>query len=51
MKKCGWNIVQIPADKNGIITPEAVTALLTPDTMLAAVMAVNNETGSIQPIY
>lgn len=51
MKKSGWNIVQIPADKNGIITPEAVTALLTPDTMLVAVMAVNNETGSIQPIY
>ncbi|MCR4954676.1 MAG: cysteine desulfurase [Treponema sp.] len=51
MKKCGWNIVQIPADKNGIITPEAVTALLTPDTMLVTVMAVNNETGSIQPIY
>lgn len=51
MKKCGWNVVQIPSDKNGIITPEAVTALLTQDTMLVAVMAVNNETGSIQPIY
>ena len=51
LKKCGWNVVSIPADKDGIITPEAVTNLLTPDTMLVCVMAVNNETGSIQPIY
>lgn len=51
LKKCGWNVVSIPADKDGIITPEAVTSLLTPDTMLVCVMAVNNETGSIQPIY
>jgi len=46
----GWNVKSIPADKYGIITPEAVTSLLTPDTMLVCVMAVNNETGSIQPI-
>ena len=51
MKKCGWNVNSIPADKNGIITPEAVEKLLTSDTMLVCVMAVNNETGSIQPIY
>lgn len=51
MKHCGWNVVSIPADKNGIITPEAVTQLLTPETTLVCVMAVNNETGSIQPVY
>jgi len=51
MKHCGWNIVQIPANKDGIITPEAVTNLITSDTMLICVMAVNNETGNIQPIY
>lgn len=51
LKKIGWNIVSIPADKYGIITPEAVAELLTDDTMLVCVMAVNNETGSIQPIY
>ena len=51
MKKCGWNVDSIPADKNGIITPDAVEKLLTSDTMLVCVMAVNNETGSIQPIY
>lgn len=51
LKKLGWNVKYIPANKDGIITPEAVTELLTPDTMFVTVMAVNNETGSIQPIY
>ena len=51
MKHCGWNVVQIPSDKNGIITPENVVKLLTPQTMMVCVMAVNNETGAIQPIY
>ncbi|MCR4631621.1 MAG: aminotransferase class V-fold PLP-dependent enzyme, partial [Treponema sp.] len=51
MKHCGWTVVQIPSDKYGIITPEAVTSLITKDTMIICVMAVNNETGAIQPIY
>ena len=51
LKNCGWNVVQIPADSNGVITPEAVTSLITNDTMLICIMAVNNETGVIQPIY
>ena len=51
MKHCGWNVIQIPCDKYGIIRPEAVTELLTNDTMIVCVMAVNNETGAIQPIY
>lgn len=51
LTKCGWNVVSIPADKYGIIQPETVESLLTPDTMLVSIMAVNNETGSIQPIY
>lgn len=51
MKKCGWKVNVISSDKNGIITPEAVLSSLTSDTMIVCVMAVNNETGSIQPIY
>ncbi len=51
LKNCGWNVVQIPANSDGIITPEAVTSLITNDTMLICIMAVNNETGVIQPIY
>ena len=51
LKNCGCNVIQIPANADGIITPEAVTSLLTSDTVLVCIMAVNNETGIIQPIY
>ena len=51
MKHLGWNVVSIPANNYGIITPEAVVNCLTKDTMIVCVMAVNNETGAIQPIY
>ncbi len=51
LEKCGWKVISIPADEKGIITPQAVEKLLTKDTMLVCVMAVNNETGSIQPVY
>ena len=51
LEKCGWKVVSIPANKEGIITPEAVVSKLTSDTVLVCIMAVNNETGAIQPIY
>ncbi len=50
VKKAGCKVEYIPADKDGVITPEAVTSLLTKETLLVCVMAVNNETGVIQPI-
>ncbi len=51
LKNCGWKVIQIPAGSDGVITPEAVTSLLTSDTVLVCIMAVNNETGVIQPVY
>ena len=51
LKNCGWKVVQIPADSDGVIQPESVTSLMTSDTVLICIMAVNNETGVIQPIY
>lgn len=51
MQKCGIHVIQIPPDSDGIITPRAVTGCLTPDTLIVCVMAVNNETGAIQPVY
>lgn len=51
LKNCGWKVVQIPADDDGVIKPQAVVQLLTVDTVLVCIMAVNNETGVIQPIY
>ena len=51
LKKCGCNVVQLPCDSKGIICVESLEKLITNDTMLVCVMAVNNETGAIQPIY
>ena len=51
LKNCGWNVIQIPADNDGVIQPQTVAGLITHDTVLVCIMAVNNETGVIQPIY
>ena len=51
MKHCGWKIKELPTDKYGIVQPQTVVDYLTDDTMLVCIMAVNNETGVIQPIY
>jgi cysteine desulfurase len=51
LRKCGWKVVTIPSNTAGIITSDAVLAKLTDDTVLVCVMAVNNETGAIQPVY
>ncbi|MCF0243077.1 MAG: cysteine desulfurase [Treponema sp.] len=51
LKKCGWEIETLKADELGIIKPETVSESLTDDTHLVCIMAVNNETGVIQPIH
>src|SRR5574344_2093114 len=51
ISNCGWKVITIPSDKRGFITPEAVVSCLQDDTAFVTVMAVNNETGAIEPIY
>ena len=51
MKKCGWKVISCKCDSNGIVSPESVIKAIEDDTALVCVMAVNNEVGSIQPIY
>jgi cysteine desulfurase len=51
LKNLGYNAVTVNPDKNGFITPESIVSRITPDTLYITVMAVNNETGCIQPIY
>jgi len=40
----------VPVAANGVVDPEAVSERLGPDVALVSVMAVNNETGAIQPV-
>ena len=51
LKKQGFDVVSVNPDKNGFISPESIIEKLTPDTLFVTVMAVNNETGCIQPLY
>ncbi|MBR1405195.1 MAG: cysteine desulfurase [Treponema sp.] len=51
LKKLGFDVVSITPDKNGFVSPQSIVENLTSDTLFVTVMAVNNETGCIQPIY
>lgn len=50
LKKVGIECRLIPSDKNGFVTPEAVLQTVDAKTLFVSVMAVNNETGAIQPV-
>jgi len=50
LENTGWKTNVIPSDREGFITVEAVLASIRDDTAFVAVMAVNNETGAIQPV-
>lgn len=51
LKKQGFEVVSVSPDKNGFISAESIVESLTPDTLFVTVMAVNNETGCVQPVY
>lgn len=46
----GWEVDTVPVDASGFVDLEKLKALIRPDTVLVAVMQVNNELGTIQPI-
>jgi len=50
LERQGFEATYIVPQENGLITPEQFAAALRPDTVVASVMAVNNEIGVIQPI-
>lgn len=50
LQRMGWEVTYLPVDKNGVVSVKELKAALREETVLVSVMAVNNETGSIQPI-
>jgi cysteine desulfurase len=50
LREDGWEVTLLGVDANGHVSLEAFTAALRPDTVLASVMYVNNELGTVQPI-
>lgn len=49
LEERGYDVTYLPADETGAVSAEAVAAALREDTLLVSLMAVNNETGRIQP--
>lgn len=46
----GFTVDVVPVDGTGRVTPEALAAVLRPETALVSVMYANNEVGTIQPV-
>lgn len=46
----GWDVIRIPVDNQGLLSLKALEKALQEPTLLVSIMAVNNETGSVQPI-
>ena len=49
LSELGFDVQYAPVDGDGIVDLETLDSLLTDKTILVSIMAVNNETGSIQP--
>ena len=50
LERQGFELTYLEPQENGLITTEQFKQALRPDTILASVLAVNNEIGVIQPI-
>ncbi|MGI9823821.1 cysteine desulfurase family protein [Agromyces sp. Marseille-Q5079] len=46
----GFTVVEVAVDAGGVVRPEALEAVITPDTALVSVQLVNNEIGTVQPV-
>ncbi|MEI3612249.1 cysteine desulfurase family protein [Pseudogracilibacillus sp. SO30301A] len=51
LEDLGFSITYLPVDSNGVIDIEQIEKAITDETILISIMYVNNEIGSIQPIY
>lgn len=50
IERLGGTVTHLAPDQRGVITPEAVGAVLTPETVFVSIGWANNETGTIQPL-
>ncbi len=49
-RKEGFEVTYLPVNREGLISPDDLRKAIRPDTTFASLMAVNNETGTIQRV-
>ena len=50
LERDGCTVTVLPVDRDGLVDPDRFAAALTDETVLASVMAANNEIGVLQPL-
>lgn len=50
LERYGFQVSRVGVDATGVVDPAAIAAVVKPSTILASVMAVNNEIGTVQDI-
>ena len=50
LEKLGYEITYLPVDRHGLVSPADVLAAITERTVLVAIMAANNEVGTVHPV-
>ena len=50
LEQSGFEVVWLKPDENGVVSAESVIEAVTANTVLVSLMAVNNETGAVQPL-
>lgn len=50
LEKMGYDVVYLPVDEKGLVSPEDLEKAINEDTILVSIMMANNEIGTIEPI-
>lgn len=50
LERLGWSVTYLPINQEGKIDPKELKEAIRDETVLVSIMAINNETGSIQPL-
>ena len=50
LEEQGFSVTVLPADENGLVSPEDLRSAIRPETILVSIMYVNNEMGAVEPV-
>lgn len=50
LRRQGWEVTELPVERNGILNPDRLHEAVQEDTALISVMYANNEIGTLQPM-